>query len=325
MKIHYTIDDSAARLPLSIRSEEGVWDRAAELRSAPGVQLVELTTQHMLNTGTMLIDELAHYFEAGSASESDPYALALCYSNREQLEDLLRDLRGTQNLASFREVEALFPVTFMRDLHFTLALTTVGVSAFGYVRSFKDSEGEEYHGMVVNLAQARPHLETVLGQFSLSLLVDVIRRGFFNHMGFRIAYAEYTGAIGRSSDRPLDKLKDALLSRGIAWYLSYQNDLDFYTQMLDLNGERLASYARHWNSTVESIQRRSLSDDTLEEWLRRGDFHHPGELYVDALGFHAARTVFAAQGNKGLREAIMQGGDQFLAQYNACAEHKLKT
>ena len=179
----------------------------------------------MLNTGAMLIDELAHYFEAGSASESDPYALALCYSNREQLEDLLRDFAAHKISPRSARSRRCFPVTFMRDLHFTLALTTVGVSAFGYVRSFKDSEAEEYHGMVVNLAQARPHLETVLGQFSRwSLLVDVIRRGFFNHMGFRIAYAEYTGAIGRSSDGPLDKLKDALLSRGIAWYLSYQND-----------------------------------------------------------------------------------------------------
>jgi hypothetical protein len=59
MKIHYTLDDSAARLPLSIRSADGVWDRAAELRNAPGVHLVELATQHMLNTGSTLFDELA--------------------------------------------------------------------------------------------------------------------------------------------------------------------------------------------------------------------------------------------------------------------------
>ena len=30
MKIHYTLDDSPARLPLSIRSTDALWDRAAE-------------------------------------------------------------------------------------------------------------------------------------------------------------------------------------------------------------------------------------------------------------------------------------------------------
>lgn len=159
MRIHFAFDDSAARLPLAIRSSEGVFDRAADLRSAPGVQLVEITTQHVLNTGTSLIDELAHYFEMGGPSEADPYALAACYAQRELLEDLLRDLRDRQDqLTAFHEVEALFPASFTRDLSFALAFTVVGVPAFGYVRSFKDSEGEEYHGMVVNLAQAGPTL-----------------------------------------------------------------------------------------------------------------------------------------------------------------------
>jgi len=88
------------------------------------------------------------------------------------------------------------------------------------VRTYSDSEGEEYHGMVVNLAQARAHLESILGQFSLDLLIQVIRHGFFNHEGFLLAYAGYRQATGRTTEKLSDRLKDILMSRGIAWYAS---------------------------------------------------------------------------------------------------------
>lgn len=326
MRIHYSFDDSAAHLPLIIRSTEGVFDRSADLRNAPSVQLVELTTQHMLNTGTTLVDELVHYFDTGTASESDPYALDACYAQRDRLDDLLRDLRNRlSSLIGFGEIEALFPASFQRDLSLTLAFTVVGVPAFGYVRSFTDSEGEEYHGMVVNLAQAHPHLEAVLGQFSLSLLVDTIRSGFFNHEGFQLAYGEYRDSLGRPSNAPTDQLKDALISRGIAWYLSYRHDLAFYDQALGLDDAALATCVTSWNEMMDAAHEHAISDTRLDEWLRPRDIRHPGELEVDVVGYYAARAIGEQQGDDGLRDAIAHGPDRFIALYNALGQHTLKS
>lgn len=323
MKIHYTLDDSAARLPLAIRSAEGVWDRTADLRSAGGVQLVELTTQHMLNTGSTLTDELANYFDNASPTESDPYALAQCYEQRPLLEDLLRDLTDAA-LTAFEEVEALFPVTFMRDMHFLLALTAVGYPAFGYVRTYQDSEGEEYHGLVVNLAQARPHLETHFGEFSLSLLVKVLRHGFFNHEGFLLAYDDYSQVHSRAPQKLATRLQDALLSRGIAWYLSYRHDLAFYDDLLGLNADTLADHVKQWNSLITNASKKRGIDDLLEDWLGQHEIRQPGESCVDVVGYFVARAIAEQHGNKGLRDSIVQGSDHFIALYNALGEHKLR-
>ncbi|NDJ78672.1 MAG: hypothetical protein GYB65_20675, partial [Chloroflexi bacterium] len=319
MKIQYTIDDSAARLPLSIRSAEGVWDREADLRNAPGVHLVELTTQHMQNTGATLTDELTGYFNNGHPSEADPYALADCFANREQLEDLLRDLRHVEaEIVALNEVEALFPVMFMHEMTVMLALTTVGYPAFGYVRTYRDSEGESYHGMVVNLAQARPHLEERLGQFSFSLLTDVIRCGFFNHQGFLLAYDVYCQATKRAPDGLVAQLKDAALRRGIAWFLSYRHNLAFYDETLGFDADRVGNYVQRWNDLVELARDATLDDESFEDWLRSVDQCEPtGMLCVDALGLFVARTLFDAHGNKGLRDAITEGPDHFITSYNA--------
>ncbi|MBN1967001.1 MAG: hypothetical protein JW910_20275 [Anaerolineae bacterium] len=325
MKIQYTLDDSAARLPLAMRSADSLWDRVAELRNVPGIRLVELTTQHMQNTGAALVDELAHYFETGNPTESDPYALATCYAQREMLEDLLRDLRDMEpGLAAFHEVEALFPASFEREMHFTLALTAVGFPAFGYVRTYKDSEGDQYHGMVVNLAQARPHLELVLGQFSVGLLVDTIRHGFFNHEGFQLAYTEYCQSVGRVPDKPLARLKDALLSQGIAWYLSYRHDQAFYDEMLGITPDDLAGHIKQWNALVDTAHKKGLVDDTVEDWLHRRDARLPGEVSLDMVGYHMARTVAGQHGEASLRDAIARGPDHLIAAYNALGPHKLK-
>ncbi len=326
MRIHYTLDDSPARLPLAIRSSEGAMDRAADLRNAPGVQLVELTTQHMLNTGTTLVDELTDYFDNGGPSESDPYGLALCYANREALTDLLRDLRDLPTgLVAFAEVEALFPVTFMRELQFTLALTSVGFPAFGYVRAFKDSEGEEYYGLVVNLAQAQPHLEASLGTYSVDLLVNMIRHGFFNHQGFLLAYSEYCESIGRKPEKLHDRLKDKLMARGIAWYLSYRHDIPFYDDVLRLDETMIGEHIAHWNKLIDSSHKKGQGEDILDEWLARPDADgFTGELSLDVVGYLAARTIAAEHGNKGLRDSVTKGGDYFLKLYNDLAGNKLK-
>jgi hypothetical protein len=326
MKIYTLFDDSAARLPLAIRSAEGVWDRAADLRTSPGVLLVELTTQHMLNTGITLTDELAHYFDEGSPSESDPYALGSCYANRKPLEDLLHDLRDIQqDLIVFQEIEALFPASFRRELHFTLALTVVGYPAFGYVRTYKDSEEEEYHGMVINLAQARPHLEQHLGQFSRSLLIDAIRYGFFNHEGFQIAYAEYCEATRRQPERPLDRLKEAMFSRGTAWYLSYRHDLAFYDAVMGPDQAVFEQCVHDWNKLVEATRKKHLSEDTIEDWLRRRTSQQPEELCVDVVGYYVVRAVAAQHGDAGLQESIQRGPDHLIALYNALGQQTLKS
>jgi hypothetical protein len=313
MKIHYTLDDSAARLPLSILSPDALWDRAAELRGAQGVQLVELTTQHLLNTGITLTDELSNYLETGSPSDSDPYALRYCFSNRRQLEDLMRDLRETRpGLVALHQVAELFPLTFTEDLHLMLALTAVGYPAFGYVRTYKDSDHEEYNGLVVNLAQARPHLEETLGQYSLELLISTIRHGFFNHEAFLLAYAKYTHVTGREPEKPADRLKDALMSRGIAWHLSYRHHAAFYNHVLQLGEQRLAECVTHFNTTLAAARRKHVSDEPLEDAQQV----HQRELYLDMAGYHVARTIALAQGDDGLREAIVQGPDHFIEMYN---------
>jgi hypothetical protein len=321
MKIHYTLDDSAARLPLTIRSADSLWDHAAELRSAPGVQLVELTTQYVLNTGSALFDEMAHYFEAGAPSEADPYALGYCYTQRGALEDLLGDLHDAQpGLVALHEVAEMFPITFTRDLQFSLALTAVGAPAFGYVRTYADSEGEEYHGMVVNLAQARPHLESTLGQFSLELLIRVIRHGFFNHEGFLLAYASYRQATGRITEKLSDRLKDILMGRGIAWYLSYRHDLAFYDETLNLDETRLAGYVEHCNAMITNARKKRATEDTPDEWFPG---QQAGDHCLDMVGYYAARTIAAAHGVARLREAIVQGADYFIETYNALSKPEL--
>ncbi len=321
MKIHYTLDDSPARLPLLIRSTDALWDRAADLRTAPGVQLVELTTQHMMGTGLTLVDELGAYFENGRPTEADPYALEACYANRAELEDLLRDLRELRpGLVALHEVAELFPVSFDHEIQFLLALTVVGYPAFGYVRTYRDSEGEEYHGMVINLAQARPHLERLLGKFSLETLVDSVRHGFFNHEGFLMAYADYRQAIGREVTSLSDRIKDALMSRGIAWYLSYRHNLPFYDRALGLSERDLPQQVARCNELLASAHHRR-GDPLLEEW-------HPSknsdETSVDTVGYFAARAIAAEHGAAGLREAIAQGPDRFIQMYNQLGKPALR-
>jgi hypothetical protein len=313
MNIHYTLDDSAARLPLSMRSSDAVWDRAADLRSSPGVQLVELTTQHLLPTGLALVDELADYFEAGAPSDSDPYGLGPCFAQRALLEDLLRDVREAQpGLAALHEVAELFPLDFSYDLQFMLALTVIGYPAFGYVRTYKDSEGEEYHGLVVNLAQARPHIEGLLGHFSLERLVEVIRHGFFNHEGFLLAYAAYRDASGRAPERPAERARDRLMRRGIAWYLSYRHDFAFYDRALGLDAAQLPAYAARCNAHLASLEKKR-GDDALAAAL---DAPAPDQPWLDIAGYFAARAVAGAHGEEGLREAVAQGATHFLRLYH---------
>jgi hypothetical protein len=324
MKIHYTLDDSAARLPLTIRSADGVWDRAAELRSTPGIHLVELITQHVLNTGATVLDELAHYFDAAAASESDPYALATCYANRTMLEDLLDDLRDTRpGLIALHEVAELFPMTYTQDIQFMIALTAVGYPAFGYVRTYKDSEGEQYHGMVVNLAQARPHLEQMLGYYLQDILINVIRHGFFNHEGFLLVYAEYCENIERVPETFAERLKDTLLSRGIAWYLSYRHNLRFYDESLGLDENKLSAHVERYNTLMTDTRRKKSADESaFDAWLQQRE---PNDTSIDVVGYHAARTVATTYGDDGLRQAIDQGPDHFIDLYNSLGKFQLKT
>lgn len=326
MKIHYTLDDSAARLPLSIRSTEGVWDRAVDLRNAPGIHLVELTTQHMLNTGATLFDELSNYFDNNGPSESDPYQLGLCFDNRAMHEDLLRDVRDhEEDLTALEQVELLFPATFACNLHLTLSLTVVGYPAFGYVRTFKDSEGDEFHGMVVNLAQARPHLEEQIGEFSLSRLEDVVRHSFFNHHAFLLAYEEFCADIGRHPEKLVTRLKDALMSRGIAWYLSYAHDMAFYDEALGLAGLELNDLVARWNALIDVARKRSLGDENFDDWLRRQDCAEPGEMCsVDVLGYKLVSALVDEHGRGTLRDALTQGPTHFLKLANGLGTHFLR-
>ncbi len=323
MKIHYTLDDSAARLPLVIRSTEGLWDRAAELRSAPGVNLVELATQHMLNTGMALEDELASYFNDGTATESDPYALAVCYADRSALEDLLRDLREVRpGLIALHEVAEMFPISYAQDIQFMLALTVVGYPAFGYVRTYNDTEGDEYHGMVVNLAQARPHLEQTLGQYSQGLLVNVIRHGFFNHEGFLLAYTAYCENTGRTPGTFVDRLKDTLLSRGIAWYMSYRHNLKFYDATFGHAEDRLAEHVERYNALMSNARKKKVADElAFDAWLQQRE---PRDTGLDVVGYHVARTIAGTYGDDGLRQAIEHGPDHMLATYNTLGKYRLK-
>lgn len=325
MKIYTTLDDSAARIPLSIRSSEGVWDRSADLRSAPGIQLVELATQHWLNTSVTLAEELAYYFEHNEASEDDPYALTRCYDHRTQLEDLLSDLynRPRDQLVALSEIEPLFPESFTAEFPFTVALSVVGAPAFGYVRTYHDSEGDESHGLVVNIAQAQPHLEATFGQFSLDLLVDTIRDGFFNHEAFRVVYHEYLRQTGRAPARPVDRLKSTLLSRGIAWYLSYCRDLEFYDQLLDLDCGPLDDHIATWNRLVEAARRKNQTEPLLDDWLELPETRVSGEISLDVLGYFAARAIAEAHGQAGLREAIGEGPDRFIALFNETSPQPL--
>lgn len=316
MRIHYLLDDSAARLPLTIRSSESLWDRAAELRSSPGVQLVELTTQHMLGTAVTLVDELAHYFDRGAPSDADPYHLAECFAERTALEDLLRDVREARpHLVALHEVTELFPLDFACDLQFTLALTVVGYPAFGYVRAYNDSEGESFYGLVVNLAQARPHIEGLIGRFSLEVLINTIRHGFFNHEGFLLAYSAYCAAIGRAPERPLDRAREELMSRGIAWYLSYRHDFAFYDQVLGLDTATLTTYIEQCNLLSEGNGKKRAAE-SLEEWSGSRSGNSPALRCLDVAGYFAARAIANAYGEDALRQAIVKGPLHFIRLYN---------
>lgn len=326
MKIHTTLDDSAARIPLSIRSSEGVWDRSADLRSAPGIQLVELATQHWLNIGVTLVEEIAYYFEHNQASEDDPYALTRCYDHRTQLEDLLSDLynRPIEQLISLSELEPLFPESFAVEIPFTVAFSVVGAPAFGYVRTYNDSEGEESHGLVVNIAQAQPHLEATFGQFSLELLVDTIRDGFFSHEAFRVIYHEYMIRTDRIPERPTDRLKSTLLSRGIAWYLSYCHNLAFYDDLFELNPGSLDDHIATWNQQVDTVRRKNQTDLLFDDWLDVPETRVPGEMSLDVLGYFAARAIAEKHGRAGLREAITEGPDRFIDLFNEISAQSLQ-
>jgi hypothetical protein len=319
MRIHYTLDDGAARLPLAIRSAEGVYDRTADLRNSAGIQLVELTTQHMLSTSFSLTDELTYYFDHGRATESDPYALAACYANRRALEDLLRDLTDSRpGLVALDEVADLFPAHFVTDLQFLLALTVVGYPAFGYVRTYQDSEDETYHGMVVNLAQARPHVEELTGEFSRARLTAIIRYGFFNHEGFLLAYEEFCRANGRKVDTFAGRLKDRLMQRGIAWYLSYRHDVPFYDEMLGLDAAHLPDYVAYVNGVLaDAGRKRAIDDAAFEGWLQQHISRQPIDRCLDVVGYCAARAIADAHGDSGLCDAIAQGPNHFFALYNA--------
>jgi hypothetical protein len=239
------------------------------------------------------------------------------------LEDLLSDLRDVRpGLIALHEVAELFPISYTQDIQFMLALTAVGYPAFGYVRTYKDSEGEEYHGMVVNLAQARPHLEQTVGHYSQSLLVNVIRHGFFNHEGFLLAYAEYCENTGRLPETLADRLKDGLLSRGIAWYLSYRHNLKFYDQALGNDDDRLPEYVERYNTLVSNTRKKKIADEsTFDVWLQQRE---PNEACIDEVGYHAARTIATTYGDDGLRQAIEQGPDHFISLYNALSKYPIK-
>lgn len=324
MRIHYLLDDTAARLPLTIRSSEGLWDRAAELRSSHGVQLVELTTQHMLGTGVTLVDELAHYFDHGAPSDADPYRLAQCIAERTALEDLLRDVREARpDLVALHEVTELFPLDLDLELHFTLALTVVGYPAFGYVRTYADSEGDSYYGLVVNLAQARPHIESLIGHFSLEVLINVIRHGFFNHEGFLLAYAAYCAEIGRAPERPVDRARDELMKRGIAWYLSYRHDFAFYDQVLELEAEALPDYIEQCNALFDGASKKR-TPESLEDLINTPDDGTSSLRCLDIVGYFAARAVAEAYGDQALREAIVKGPTHFIRLYNRLKGTSLK-
>lgn len=323
MKIHYTLDDHAARLPLAIRSADQAQDRFAELRNSPGAQLVELATQHLVGTGATLADELAAYFDHDETpSETDPYALAACYAQRDALEDLLRDVRELQpGLVALHEVAELFPIDFHLDVQFMLALTVVGGPAFGYVRTYKDSEGEEYHGMVVNLAHARAHVIQMHGEFSRDLLVRAIRHGFFNHEGFLLAYVEYADAAGCDRDRLVDRLKHGLLSRGIAWYLSYRHDLAYYDDVWALDEAQLAEHVARCNGLLGRGKSRRGQDDWPQPW----ESYEPHQTCIDVVGYYAVRALVEAHGENALRRMIVEGPDAFIALYNTLGKPPLKT
>lgn len=325
MNIHYTLDDSAARLPLAIRSADQVRDRFSELRNSAGVQLVEMATQHMVGTSATLFDELVHYFEHDTrATEADPYALVHCYDNRDDLDDLLRDMHDVQpGLAALHEVAELFPVNLNLDVQFTLALTVVGSPAFGYVRTYKDSEGDEFHGIVVNLAHARTHVEQLTGQYSRDRLISTIRYGFFNHEGFLLAYSEYADAIGRNRERVVDRLKNGLLARGIAWYLSYRHDQDLYDTALSLSVDDLPEHVRRCNTLLSTAPRKRGGEPGLDDWPQPWESHEPRHTCIDVVGYLAARTIAEERGDDGLREAIRQGPDHFITMYNALGKPRL--
>jgi len=324
MRIHYTIDDSAARLPLAIRSSDAVWDRAADLRNSPGIHLVELTTQHMLAIGTTLVDELANFYDNGQPSESDPYALAHCYANRAALEDLLRDVREAQpGVAALHEVAEMFPLDLALDLSFMLALTVVGYPAFGYVRTYRDSERDEYHGLVVNLAQAQPHLEELFGHFSLERLINLIRHGFFNHEGFLVAYEVYSEAIGRRTDRAFDPLKDDFMKRGIAWYLSYRHDLATYDEALGLGIDRRDDAIAECNAVIANAGAGGLNDP-VADGLEIHESRDAVQQCMDVAGYHVARAIAEAYGDAGLRACIVKGADHFIEIYNALDVPKIR-
>lgn len=326
MEIHYTLDDVPARVPLAIRSADQARDRTAELRSSSGAHLVELATQHVSGMGASLIDELVHYFDNDEKpSEQDPYGLALCYAQRAELEDLLRDLADLQpGLVALHEVARLFPVALEHTVLFVVGLTVVGHPGFGYVRTFRDSEGDEYHGLVVNLAYARAHLIETTGQFSIETLVSAVRHGFINHEGFLLAYDAYLDATGQTRERPAERLKHGLLSRGIAWHLTYRHAPALAQALPELQDGSVAAYIARCNALFASMRKKRAGEGGPDEWPSSWEVHEPRLAAVDVAGYYAARAIAEAHGEAGLSEAIAQGPDHFIRMYNALGKPPLK-
>ena len=277
----------------------------------------------MLNTGAVLVDELAHYFEEGAPSEADPYQLKTCYANRACSRTCCAISARRRWRRSTRS-KPCSPPSVEHELSVLLALTVVAFPAFGYVRTYNDSEGEEYHGIVVNLAQARPHLEEALGQFSLSLLIDTIRYGLFNHEVFQLAYASFCEAIGRTPDRLSDRLKNNLMSRGIAWYVGYRHDLAFYDDAQSAPETGLEAQVHQWNALVAGVGKKKFADWLVDDLSHAaGESSQASEQCIDVVGYHVARMLVDHYGESSLRESVAQGPDTFLSLYNALGEYQL--
>ncbi len=50
----------------------------------------------------------------------------------------------------------------------------------------------------------------------------------------------------------------------------------------------------------------------------------PTNACIDVVGYHVARTIATTYGDDGLRQAIEQGPDHFISQYNTLAKHPIK-
>jgi hypothetical protein len=95
--------------------------------------------------------------------------------------------------------------------------------------------------------------------------------------------------------------------------------------MLGLDADHIASYVESWNTAVEIARKKGPGDEAGEDWLyRREATVHVDDLYIDWVGYHAARAIADKYGNKGLRDAVTKGPDQFITLYNEIGPHNLK-